>query len=295
MNSRWKTISVFGGGLISLSLLLFLSLTQGEADVSISQVLEAIQSLLSSQGAENIGQEQLVVLGLRLPRTVMAMITGAALAISGALLQTVTRNPLASAGTFGINAGSYFIVVCCTIFFPSVLSGAPLFIAFIGGIGGALFAYAMAGGRKGTPIRMALAGMIVSMVLASATSALQLMYENETNGLFIWGSGSLVQNDWKGVQFAWPWVLFGLLLLMWMTRRLDLLEVGDETASALGENVGATRMIALFIAVLLAAVCVSIVGPIGFVGLIAPHLVKLIACDVIVGCYLPVQSGVEPY
>jgi iron complex transport system permease protein len=267
--SGWKSIFVFGGGLFLLAVLLFASLTQGEAKLSVQTVIDAIV-------APNGSVEHNTILGLRLPRTVMAMLAGAALAVSGALLQTVTRNPLASAGTFGINSGAYFIVVAATVFAPGVLSSYSLLLALIGGCGGAAMAYMMAGGTRGTPVRMALSGMIVTMVLSSFTSALQLLFENETNGLFMWGSGSLLQNDWKGVLHSWPWILAGTGVILFFIRTLDLLELGDDTAKSLGQRVDAARMTALAAAILLAGVTVSVVGPIGFVGLIAPHLVRLL-------------------
>ena len=267
--NKWIIIAVIGGGRLCLSLLLVLSLSQGEAEMDLAAVF---RTLLSTE--QNV--DHAVLFGSRLPRAVMALLAGAALAVSGALLQTVTRNPLASAGTFGINAGAYFIVVLGAVFFPALKSEAPLLLALIGGAAGALLAYALAGGRRGTPIRMALAGMIVTMVLASFTSALQLLFENETNGLFLWGSGSLVQNDWKGVQFSWPWIAVCLFWMFLAARKLDLLEFSEETALSLGQKVSAARRSAMGLAILLAAVSVSIVGPIGFVGLVAPHLVKLL-------------------
>ncbi|WP_238403136.1 Fe(3+)-hydroxamate ABC transporter permease FhuB [Paenibacillus mesophilus] len=267
--SGLKSIFVFGGGLLALVVLLFASLTQGEADITTRTVIDA---LLSPQQS----LQHNLVLGIRLPRAVMGMLAGAALAVAGVLLQTITRNPLASAGTFGINSGAYFVVVAGTVFMPSLISSAPLLMALVGGCGGAVMAYLMAGGTRGTPVRMALSGMIVTMVLSSFTSALQLLFENETNGLFMWGSGSLIQNDWKGVQHAWPWIAAGGAVVLLFIRTLDMLELGDDTAKSLGQKVDAARLSALAAAILLAGVTVSVVGPIGFVGLIAPHLVRLI-------------------
>lgn len=142
---------------------------------------------------------------------------------------------------------------------------------------------------------MALAGLIVSLVLSSFTSALQLIYENQTSGLFVWGSGSLVQNDWVGVRYAWPWVTLGIAGAIWFARPLDLLELNEETSASLGQSVTFTRFAALGLAVLLAGVTVSVVGPIGFIGLIAPHLVRLISCAAIVCCCLQAPYGVLSY
>ncbi|MBD0383986.1 iron ABC transporter permease [Paenibacillus sedimenti] len=265
----WKAGLVFGGGFILLGALMFASLIQGEADLT---VFTAVDALLNPQ--DTLAHH--LVRGIRLPRAVMGLLAGAALAVSGALLQTVTRNPLASASTLGLNAGAYFIIVLAAVFFPGLKADAPLLLALVGACGAAAMAYLMAGGRKSTPVRMALAGMIVSLVLASFTSALQLLYENETNGLFVWGSGSLLQNNWAGVRYSWVWILIGITAACLFARTLDLLELGEETARSLGQTVNGVRFGALASAVLLAGVTVSVVGPIGFVGLIAPHLIRLI-------------------
>jgi ABC-type Fe3+-siderophore transport system permease subunit len=267
--TSWKAFIVFGGGLLALVVLLFLSLTQGEANIGVKTVID---SLINPQDTP----DHHMVRGLRLPRAVMGLLAGAALAVAGALLQTVTRNPLASASTLGLNAGAYFIIVLAAVYFPALKSSSPLLLALIGACGAAAMAYFMAGGRKSTPVRMALSGMIITLVLAAFTSALQILYENETNGLFMWGSGALVQNDWQGVQYSLPWIVIGIVISLLFARMLDMLELGEETARSLGQNVNLARFTALAAAVMLAGVTVSVVGPIGFIGLIAPHLVRLI-------------------
>ena len=264
----WKPVAMLSGGLLLLLVLGFLSLTQGLAHVSLSAVVDALFSPKDVQ-------EHHVIRSVRLPRTFMALLSGAALAASGALLQSVTRNPLASETTMGVNAGAYLLVVVGTIFFPAALHQSPLPFAVLGGALAAYASYALGGGRKSTPVRVAMGGMIITLVLSSITSALQLLFEDSTRGLFLWGAGSLVQNDWSGVRFVWPWVVVGLLLLTLSGRRLDLLEFHEETARSLGQKVAVTRAAAMGLSVLLACVSVSVVGPIGFIGLIAPHLVRL--------------------
>jgi ferric hydroxamate transport system permease protein len=264
----WKAVLIFGGGFLALVLLMLAGLTQGETRIPASTAMEA---LIHPNGTLSHN----LVRGVRLPRAVMGLLAGAALAVAGALLQTVTRNPLASASTLGLNSGAYFIVVLGAVYFPALKAEAPLLLALAGACGAAVMSYLMAGGRRSTPVRVALSGMIVSLVLASLTSALQLLYENETNGLFVWGSGSLLQNDWAGVRYAWVWIAVGIGAVCLLARTLDLLELGEETARSLGQSVQGVRLMALAAAVLLAGETVSVVGPIGFVGLIAPHLVRL--------------------
>ncbi|SDK05799.1 iron complex transport system permease protein [Sediminibacillus albus] len=213
---------------------------------------------------------------LRLPRAVIGILAGGALAVSGVILQTITKNPLASASTLGIHAGTYFAVVFSTIFIPAMIPGQGLIVAFAGGILTALLVYGLAGGAAANPVKMVLAGMVVTIMFSSFTSVLQIFYENETAGLFLWGAGTLVQNDWGGVQFSLPFIIVGLCGVFFIASQLDIFRLGEDVASSLGQNVGRLRLISLLIAVFLTAVTVSVVGPIGFVGLIAPHLLKLI-------------------
>lgn len=264
----WMPLAMLVGGSLLLIALTFLSLTQGMKALSPSTVIDALfwPKDLPEHRAIN---------GVRLPRTVMGLLSGAALAVAGALMQTVTRNPLASETTLGVNAGAFLVVVVGTIFWPGMLHQYAFLFAVLGGGAAALAVFGMGGGRKGTPIRIALSGMIVTLVLSSVTSALMMLFEQDTQGLFVWGSGSLNQNDWSGVQFVWPWVVGGIAAVLLAVRHLDLLAFGEESARSLGQNVGRTRMFAMCVSIVLACVSVSVVGPIGFIGLLAPHIVKL--------------------
>ncbi|MFC5701257.1 Fe(3+)-hydroxamate ABC transporter permease FhuB [Cohnella faecalis] len=256
-------------GLIALAVIVFVSLTQGLAHVSVRSVIEA---LLSPQ--PDVTEHQLIR-GMRLPRTVMGLLAGAALAIAGALMQSVTRNPLASETTLGVNAGAYLVVVVGTIFWPAILHQYSLLFAVAGGAGAAAAVYVMGGGRKSTPVRITLSGMIVTLVCGAITSALQMLNEQSTQGIFLWGSGSLVQNDWDGVQFTWLWVIGGIAAVLLSVRHLDLLAFSEDTARSLGQKIIVIRAFAMGVAILLACVTVSVVGPIGFIGLMAPHIVRL--------------------
>lgn len=260
---------VFGGGAALLLLLFFIHIGQGPANITYSTVIDALFS-----PDQSLEHQTLVM--LRLPRAVMAILAGGALAVSGVILQTLTKNPLAEASTMGIHSGSYFFLVAATIFLPEELLEYSLLFTFIGGAVTALFVYRIAGGRKSTPLRMALAGMVVTLMLSAFTGTLQLFYENETAGLFLWGAGSLIQNNWDGVHFTLPFIICAFSVLLLMSRRLNVLLLGDEVAVSLGEKLELTRFIAFVAAIFLTAVVVTIVGPIGFVGLVAPHLMRMI-------------------
>lgn len=264
----WRLIGIFGGGLAALFVLFILSLGFGEAKIPAATVWDG---LLHRQDV----MEHNLLWDIRMPRTVIGILAGAALAAAGALLQTITKNPLASSDTLGINAGAYFMVVLGMVAFPAMQQQYPFILAAAGGLLAALTAYILSGGRRATPVRLALSGMIVSMVLGAFTSAIHIFKKTETQNLFLWGSGSLIQLDWSGVQYAWPFVLVLLGVSVLAGRQFDALELDESTARSLGQRVGLTRAIGLGLSVLMAAIVVSVVGPIGFVGLVAPHLVRL--------------------
>lgn len=264
----WRLIGIFGGGLAVLFVLFLLSLGFGEAKIPAATLLDG---LLNRQDV----MEHNLLWDIRMPRTVIGILAGAALAAAGALLQTITKNPLASSDTLGINAGAYFMVVLGVVAFPAMQQQFPFLLAAGGGLLAAMAAYFLGGGKAATPVRLALSGMIVSMVLGAFTSALHIFKQTETQNLFLWGAGSLIQLDWDGVRYAWPFVLALIGAAVFAGRQFDALELDESTARSLGQRVGLTRAVGLGISVLMAAIVVSVVGPIGFVGLVAPHLVRL--------------------
>ncbi|WP_238590754.1 iron ABC transporter permease [Paenibacillus beijingensis] len=262
-----RYLLVFGGGVILLVGMLFLNITQGDAGLGIQTVIEAIV-------APQDVTEHHIIRTLRLSRATMGMIAGSSLAAAGVLLQTITRNPLSSAQTLGINSGAFLAITVVVVFFPS-LSSYSLVIAFIGGFAAIALVYAMAGGITASPLRLTLAGIAVAMAIGAVTGTLQLMYEEDAGKLLAWGSGSLEQNNWDGVRFASPWIFPAALIALGLSKSLDLFELGDEMAQSLGQRVRFVRVTALLLAVLLAAATVSVVGGIGFIGLIAPHLMRM--------------------
>ena len=253
-------------GLFLLVILSFIHLTQGQADYTVSQLLREVWVE---------GRIQDIVLSLRLPRLVIGILAGGALAVAGAILQTLTNNPLASASTLGINAGAYFFVVVTMIFFPSILGDFPFIVALAGAVLSSVLVVVLAG-KQMEPVRVALTGMIISLLFASMTGSLQLLFENQTNGLFLWGSGTLVQLNWNGVTFAGPMIIILFVAALGIAKPMDILSFGEDVASSLGQNVRVVKLMAWATAILLAATTVSVVGPIGFIGLMAPHIVRML-------------------
>ncbi|PWA12038.1 iron ABC transporter permease [Pueribacillus theae] len=263
---HWKSLCSLAGGFLILLIVSIIHLTQGQADYTFQQMFSEVWIE---------GRFQDIFLGLRLPRLVVGVLTGGALAVSGVILQTLTNNPLASASTLGINAGAFFFVVFSMIFFPNILGQYPFIVALFGAVFSTFLVLTLAG-KTLDPVRVALTGMIVSLLFSSLTGALQLLFENETNGLFLWGSGTLIQLDWNGIQFSLPFIAVGTIAAIMIGKSLDVLSLGDDIARSLGQSIVKMKFFAWGIAVGLAAVTVSVVGPIGFIGLIAPHIVRLL-------------------
>src|SRR5690606_9341991 len=260
-----KSFVTLTGGFFLLFVLSIIHLTQGQAEFTASQLLKDVWVE---------GRIQDIVVSLRLPRLVIGIFAGGALAVSGAILQTLTKNPLASPGTLGINAGAFFFVVLSMIFFPSLLGNFPFLTALFGAVLSAVMVIILSG-KQMDPIRVALTGMIISLLFSSITGTLQLLFENQTNGLFLWGSGTLVQLNWDGVRFAAPIVGITFVFALVMAKSMDILLLGDDVATSLGQNVVVVKLVTWVIAIVLAASTVSVVGPIGFIGLMAPHIIRM--------------------
>lgn len=191
-------------------------------------------------------------------------------------MQSVTRNPLASPGTLGVNAGAHLAVVVAAATGLSLGSLSELGVAFIGAGLAAGLTLTIAAGVRLTPARLILAGVAVTLLLSAITATLMILDEQRTAGLFFWGQGTLVQTGMDGVRDAWPRLALAAAAAVLLARPLDLVLLGEETAAGLGVRVRRLQLAAATVAVFLSAVAVTLTGPIGFVGLVAPHAVRLL-------------------
>ncbi|MFI7679962.1 iron ABC transporter permease [Actinophytocola sp. NPDC049390] len=245
-------------------------LTQGTADLGALDVLR----LVFGGGDDGTAA---VVIESRLPRLLAALVVGVALGVAGAVLQSVSRNIMASPDTLAVDAGAHLALVAMAAFGISVPLLSAAGIAFVGGLGAAVLVLALSGTGGTGIVRLVLAGTATALALVALTRVLLLLFSEETRGLFAWGAGSLGQNGLSGVQTLGPVVGVALLVLIAMARKLDLVYLGDDHARTLGIHVGRVRLASIVLAVLLAASAVTLAGPIGFVGLAAPALVRLMA------------------
>ncbi|WP_240795226.1 iron ABC transporter permease [Pseudomonas oryzihabitans] len=208
---------------------------------------------------------------LQLPRAVAGLVVGASLGIAGALMQVVTRNPLASPDLLGITAGAQLGLIL-SLLMPAFL-GLPL--VFLGGLLAALFTFAMAGGWHTTPLRLTLAGVAIAQAAAAAITLFLSLNDRAAMVLSLWNTGSLRQLGWDHLEIAAPLLPLALLLVWLLRRPLDLSRLGDGQMRGLGLPPAGVKVISLLLASALTALAIQLAGPLGFIGLIAPNLLRL--------------------
>ncbi|MEW2553557.1 iron ABC transporter permease [Streptomyces zhihengii] len=266
---RTGAAAVTAALVLIVAVLALVDITQGTAAVGASEVMKALTGRAEPGDAS-------VVIASRLPRMTAAILVGLALGMAGAALQSVSRNVLASPDTLAVNAGSYLALALVSVTGVSLPFIASSGVALIGGLTAAAVVLGLSGLGAGT-VRLVLAGTALMLGLASVTEGLLLLFPEQTEGLYQWNQGSIGQNGFGGVLQMLPLALVGLVGLLLAGRRVDALALGDDAARGLGVPVRATRVTVVTLAALLSAASVTLAGPIGFVGLVAPALVRPLA------------------
>ena len=249
----------------------FASLTIGARSVGIATVIDTVTAFDPSNG------DHAVVLS-RVPRTVIGLLVGAALATAGAALQGIARNPLADPGILGINAGASLAVVLGIHVVGLSTAAGYIWFAFAGAGAAAFAVYAVASlGREGaTPVKLALAGAALAAGLGSLTNAVLVSSQETLDAFRFWQVGTLSGRGWDVIGTVAPFLLAGLVLTLATGRILNSLALGDDIARGLGQNVNLTRGITALGVVVLCGAAVAAAGPIAFVGLVIPHMVRLV-------------------
>lgn len=211
-----------------------------------------------------------------LPRLTVTLLAGAALGLAGTLMQQVLRNPLASPTTLGVASGAQLALMMVTLFAPSWLLLGREWIAMAGGSLAMALVFALAWRRQLNPVVIVFAGLVINLYLAAISMGLLLFFQEELKGLLVWGSGSLAQNSWNGVSYLLPRLLVAGGLAAVLVRPLAVLELDDASARSLGVSLQSLRLAGLGLAVFVTACVVSVVGLIGFIGLAAPAMVRLL-------------------
>ncbi|ACB01128.1 MULTISPECIES: FecCD family ABC transporter permease [unclassified Picosynechococcus] len=263
-----------GGLLISFALLLvsFLaSLNFGAADISVAEIYGSIFQFDGST-------EQLVIRTVRLPRSLIALVVGSALAVAGSLMQGITGNPLASPAILGVNAGAAFAVVLATLIGGGNSLNLYAGFALLGAGLTAVLVYGFASlGRGGaSPLNLTLVGASFTAFLASMTSGILIVSQQTLDQIRFWLAGSVAGRDLDLLLQVLPYLIIGLLLSLSLGKQITLLSLGQDMAQGLGQNTLIIKILAAVCVLLLAGGSVAIAGPIGFVGLIVPHMTRFL-------------------
>ncbi|MFE6828683.1 FecCD family ABC transporter permease [Streptomyces sp. NPDC057690] len=257
------------GLLAALALLLLVavaSIAVGAKELSVAQVLHGL--------FEDSGTYADVVVDERLSRTVLGLLVGAALGLSGAVLQALTRNPLADPGLLGINAGASAAVVTAITYFGVTSLTGYVWFAFFGAAAVGALVWFLGGSRGATPVRLALAGTAISAALYGYLQAVMIMDDAALARMRFWTVGSLSTATDDTIRQVLPFLVVGTLLAFALARPLNAVAMGDDTAKALGANLNRTRALSMLAATVLCGAATAACGPIVFVGLMVPHVVR---------------------
>lgn len=266
---RW---GVFAASVVALIIVVIASLTIGTRAVSLADVWNALVAPVAGD------VDHLVIRELRVPRTVIGIMAGAALALVGAVIQGVTRNPIADPGLLGINAGASLAVVVAISALGISDPDGYIWFAFVGAAAAAVVVFVIgSSGRDGaTPVKLALTG---AAVMATATPLITLILISDLDTLNqyrFWSVGSLAGRELATAGALWPFLAVGLVLALILGRRLNLLALGDDVARGLGERPAVTQVLAALAVIVLAGTATALAGPIALVGLVVPHVARRI-------------------
>jgi len=257
--------------IILLGICVVASLAFGSRTISLTELISGLfQPDIQSHEANVVRQ--------RISRTVFSLMCGAALGVSGALMQSVTRNPIADPSILGVNTGAALFVVCGISFLNISTASQYIWFALVGAIITAIFVFGIGsmGSGGATPLKLVLAGAATSAALSSLVVAIMIPRTNVMDQFRFWQVGSVGSGNWSTVSTFIPFLIVGILIALFTAPALNALALGDEVATGLGVRTGTLRLIAAFGGVLLCGVATALAGPIGFIGLLATHVIRLI-------------------
>lgn len=269
--SRTRRLAGLPLAMTLLAVLLLLSIAVGSKDIPLSTVLEAL--------VDNTGKgDAYVIWDMRIPRTVVGLCVGVALGVAGALIQALTRNPLADPGILGVNAGAAFFVAFGVAVFGVTSIHGYVWFAFAGALVVTVAVYVIgSAGRGGAdPVQLVLAGVALGAVLGGIVTAMVLLNPRAFDQMRNWGAGSVVGRNWEVLLPVLPFLVLGLVLAGIAAPSLNAIALGDDLAKSLGSNITLIRIIVIAAVTLLAGGATAIAGPIGFVGLMIPHIARWI-------------------
>ncbi|MGO6677866.1 FecCD family ABC transporter permease [Rhizobium leguminosarum] len=268
MSPRQSTLAI--GLIVTASMLaVMLGLLVGAKPLSIET---AVRVLLAPDGKI----ESILVWTLRLPRSLTAAAGGAGLAVSGYVLQTLTRNPLADPGITGVTSGAVAPIVCCFVFAPWLSAGYYPFIGLAGGLAAASVTFWVSRGGQGRPLQLALGGVSVSLFLGAITTYVLLLTGPQSASLLFWLAGGFQGRTWSHLLYMLPWTIAGIAGALLLRRVIGMFMLSDHAAAGMGLQLGLWKPLILILAVIPVAGVAPVAGPVAFVGLAAPHIARLI-------------------
>ncbi|MEF2292483.1 iron ABC transporter permease [Virgibacillus dokdonensis] len=254
-----------------LILVTLYGISYGPISISLTEIWTALFT------EENTMQKK-IIMDIRLPRVLIGLLTGACLAASGAVLQGVMKNPLADPGIIGVSSGAGLAAIITMVLLPQFINLLPI-AAFIGALFTSLLIYLLAWDRGASPVKIILAGVAINALLGAIMSGIMVLYSDRVQAVLPWLSGGLTGKGWYQLEFMAPYALFALLLSVLAIKPANVLLLGDDSAKLLGEHVEVQRFLLITLASLLAGVAVSVAGLVGFVGLVIPHVIRLLIGD----------------
>ncbi|WP_307338357.1 FecCD family ABC transporter permease [Caldalkalibacillus uzonensis] len=262
---------ILGGGIVALVLGLGASISLGAADIGLRTVWTAV-----FQYDPELTSHQ-IIQALRIPRALAAALVGAFLAVSGAIMQGMTRNPLASPSIMGITEGSAFMIAIAFAFFPGTSYLGLMLWSFAGAGIGAALVFTIGSLSKGglTPVKLALAGAAVGALLSALSSAIAIHYR-VAQDISFWYAGGVAGTQWVSVKLIIPVAVIGLCLAMMLARSITVLSLGEEVAKGLGQHTVLVKVLGTVVVLLLTGAAVSVAGNIGFIGLVIPHITRFL-------------------
>ncbi len=257
---------IFASGLVFLVAFIFCGVTFGVVEVDWAAFT-----------AGSVAEEtRLIIQNIRLPRVVAGALVGMNLALAGAIMQGVLKNPLAAPNTLGVTFGAGFAAMVILILFPHQVYYVPL-VAFIGAMAAMFAAYSLAWqGGSIKPMRLILAGVALSALFSGGITAMMVFHSDKVQGAIQWMAGGFQGRSWSHVRMIIPYTILGFAGAVWSSRALNILALGDEAATSLGMQVQRTRLALMTIAGILTASAVSVAGLLGFVGLVVPHITRIL-------------------
>lgn len=267
-NDKWVAIVAI---IVLLLFLMCASIVYGYTDTSWKTALDSFTKF-------NGTNEHLIIQTVRLPRALIAAAVGASLAIAGVLLQTLTKNPLASSEFFGVNAGAGLAVVIAVTIFKTSNLQVFTWISFAGAAIAAICVYAVgSAGREGlTPMKLTLAGAAMTAMFASLTQGFLVLNEAALEQVLFWLAGSVAGRKLENLMVVLPYLSFGWLSAMFISGKMNVFAMGEDVAKGLGLNTGLIKVVAIVIVILLSGGAVAVAGPIAFIGIVIPHVTRSI-------------------